>query len=333
MAPSRGGFERATIRRVAAVAGVSPSTVSRTFSHPHLLRPSTVERVSSVAAELGYVPDGSAQALTTGRRGVIGLVVPDIANAFFPPLIRAAQTAAERAGLSTIIGDGNEDGTKEAAMVSRLRGQTDGVILASSRAPEAVLRSLHEVTRLVLVNRDLAGVPRVLIDSAPGMRACVGLLAGLGHTRIAYVNGPATSWSNGERLAAIEDACREHDIVLTTLQARLPDHRGGRAAAAEVLELGVTAAIAFDDVLGQGLLAGLAERGVRVPEQFSLTACDDTVSATTYPPMTTVGCPVREAGEAAVELLVEALGGVDEERVRRLPADMVVRGTTGPVPA
>jgi LacI family transcriptional regulator len=110
-----------TIDRVAAEAGVSRATVSRAFTRPDLLSRETVRHVRAVAKRLGYVPNQTARALSTGRHGNIALVVPDIANPFFPPLIRAVQTRADDAGLSVFLGDSDEDPDREGRAHQQVR--------------------------------------------------------------------------------------------------------------------------------------------------------------------------------------------------------------------
>jgi LacI family transcriptional regulator len=323
-----------TIKVVAAAAGVSTSTVSRVFSRPHLLKESTVAHVTDVATRLGYVPHHAAWALSTGRLGMIAVVVPDIANPFFPPVIRAAQAEASARGISTVLGDTDEDPGKELDLLVKLQQRTDGVVLVSSRLPEEVVRQRGQRGPLVLVNRDVAGVPRVLVDSAPGIREAVDHLAALGHRHIAYVSGPPSSWSDEQRRHAVHERCTALGVVACTLRAHRPDHEEGRVAAGEILAAGATAAIAFDDALAQGVLAGMAERGVAVPRDVSVIGCDDILAATTYPPLTTVHGRSAEAGRRAVDLLLELVEDPDGERDRRhlLPSSLTCRATTAPPP-
>jgi LacI family transcriptional regulator len=324
-----------TIKVVAAAAGVSTSTVSRVFSRPHLLKESTVAHVTDVATRLGYVPHHAARALSTGRLGMVAVVVPDIANPFFPPVIRAAQARASAGGASTVLGDTDEDPAKELDLLVKLQQRTDGVVLVSSRLPEDVVRERGRQGPLVLVNRDVPGVPRVLVDSAPGMREAVDHLAALGHRHLAYVSGPTTSWSDEQRRRAVEERAAALGLAVSVLRAHRPDHEEGRAAAGEVLDAGASAVIAFDDALAQGVLAGLAERGVAVPREVSVVGCDDILAATTYPPLTTVRGRGAEAGRLAVELLLELVEDPDAERDHRrlLPSSLTCRATTAVPPA
>ena len=319
-----------TINQVAAAAGVSKSTVSRAFSRPEMITAETVAHVMEVAKKLGYVPNHTARALSTGRAGTVAIVVPDIANPFFPPLIRGAQAAADQAGFSLLLGDSDEDPTREDVLVSKFGPQTDGIVLASSRMTEEQIRAHAERRPLVLINRDVEGLPRVLIDTATGIAAAVEHLAELGHQHIVYVSGPTSSWSNTERRRAVRAAGRRLGLKISAVAARRSTYEAGVQRVEEILGSGASAAIAFDDLLAQGILAGLATRGISVPAQFSVIGCDDVLAATTYPPLTTVSAHGGDAGRNAVDLLVSSLDGNQADARRVLSTSLVLRSTTAP---
>jgi LacI family transcriptional regulator len=290
----------------------------------------TVAHVMEVAQRLGYVPNHTARALSTGRAGTVAIVVPDIANPFFPPLIRGAQAAADQAGFSLLLGDSDEDPTREDVLVGKFGPQTDGIVLASSRMTEEQIRAHAQRRPLVLINRDVPGLPRVLIDTATGIATAVEHLAGLGHRHLVYVSGPTSSWSNTERRRAVRAAGRRLGLKVTAVAARRSTYDAGVLRVDTILDSGASAVIAFDDLLAQGILAGLAGRGVRVPEQFSVIGCDDVLAATTSPPLTTVSAQGGEAGRAAVDLLVSYLDGNQGDARRVLDTSLVLRSTTAP---
>lgn len=337
MSDGANGSRLPTIGEVAAGAGVSRATVSRAFTQPHRLSARTVARVHEVAGQLGYVPNLNARALRTGRQGAVALVVPDIANPFFPPLIRGAQARADQAGFSVLIGDSEENADKEDVLVAKLAPQTDGFVIVSSRMSDAQIRSHATRRPVVLINRDIEGLPRVLIDTASGIADAVSHLAGLGHRHVVYVGGPSASWSNQQRKQAIRRAGRRLGVKVTAGPAQLSTYDAGRDSAAALVESGATAAVAFDDLLAQGILAGLAHLGVKVPDEFSVVGCDDVLGATTYPPLTTVSAQCAEAGRSAVEILLTLLAH-DETRAAA-PAErrvqetrLVIRATTATAP-
>jgi LacI family transcriptional regulator len=320
-----------TISVIAKKLGVSRSTVSRAFTRPHLLRPETVERVLAAAEDLSYVPNSVARALSTGHNGIIALIVPDIANPFFPPLIRAAQAGADLQDFCVLLGDSAENPDQETRLINRFTKQVDGFVLASSRLPDQALAEHAKRKPLVLVNRDIPRVPRVLVDSTAGIMQSVAHLAELGHENIAYVGGPPGSWSDHQRRRAIAAARAEHGLAVTMLNARPATYAGGTRVVEALLASDATAVIAFDDVVAHGILAGLAERRVRVPDDFSVIGCDDVLAATTYPPLTTVTLHCADAGEIAVSVLLQLLGGRELGDVRySLDSSLTVRGTTGP---
>lgn len=320
-----------TISQVAAAAGVSRATVSRAFSRPDVLKAETVARIRAVSSRLGYTPNRTARALSTGKHGNIAVIVPDVANPFFPPLIRAAQERADAAGFCVFLGNSDEAPEREDNLLARLAGQVEGVVLVSSRLAEARIRAVAALKPLVLVNRDVPGIPRVLIDTAGGIAAAVRHLAGLGHRRIVYVTGPATSWSNEQRKQAVRRAGAETGVEIVALPAVRPSFEAGRRAVPAILHSGASAVIAFDDLTSQGVLAGLHERGLGVPGAFSLIGCDDVVGAMTLPPLSTISSRSREAGETAVSILLDMLSDRGVADVRYvLDTTLVLRGTCGP---
>ncbi|MGD7788682.1 LacI family DNA-binding transcriptional regulator [Propionibacteriaceae bacterium Y1700] len=322
--------KHATIREVAAAAGVSTSTVSRAFSRPELLSAATVERVQREAERLAYVPNQSARALSTGLRQAVALIVPDVANPFFPPLIRGVERRCDELGISVLLGDTDETADKETQLATKLAAQSDGVILAAPRSSEEVLRRLAESTPVVLVNRDLDDVPRVLIDSASGMRSAVEHLATLGHDQIAYASGPSGSWADDQRRQAVRSAARRHKVRVTNLKASRPTFEAGMALAPDLAASDCSAVIAFDDVLAQGIIAGLQRQGVRVPADLSVIGCDDLLAATTYPSLTAIGADIGEAGRRAVDQLMAVINSGDTDAGEAVTMDthLAVRDST-----
>ncbi|MCL2551086.1 MAG: LacI family transcriptional regulator [Actinomycetia bacterium] len=320
-----------TIGDVAAAADVSRATVSRAFSRPELLRPETVDHVKAVAERLGYTANRAAQALSTGRFGNIAMVVPDVANPFFPPMVRTVQSRAEQADLAVFLGDADESAEREAKLAARFSPQVDGFILASPRLSAERIWELADKRPVVLVNRDVEGIPRVLIDSSGGMTEGVVHLKRLGHRRIAYLAGPRDSWSDQQRRSAITRAAAAAGMEVEVIEVGRPSYTAGRSAVSALVAAGATAAVAFDDVVSQGVLAGLELRDIAVPRDFSLMGCDDTLAALTTPAMTSVSAASAAAGTAAADLLVRMLetGRAEPERLT-VATHLVVRATTGP---
>lgn len=323
-----------TLSEVADAANVSSATVSRAFGRPELLNRETVERVHSAAARLGYVPNHAARALSTGRVGNIALIVPDITNPFFAAVMRGGQARAREQGYATFIGDSDEAPELEDMLLGKLAGQVEGFILASSRLPSGRILEHARRRPFVLINRDLPKIPRLLVDTGPSYARAVELLASLGHRAIAYVAGPTRSWSNRQRHNAVSETAQRLGIQLVRIATSRPSFEAGQAATSELIEAGVTAALAFDDVMAQGIMAGLAACGISVPADFSVVGCDGVLAPTVYPPLTSVAAHCAEAGAQAVDLLVEAMQGKAPANKRIvLSTELVIRMTTASRPA
>lgn len=320
-----------TIRDVARQAQVSVATVSRALSSPDLVRATTRERVLAVAADLGYQPNLAARGLITGRTGNIGIVVPDLNNPFFTGVLKGVQAQARQAGHAVFVADSDEDPAAEQQLVLAMAKQVDGVILCSPGIDEQQVRELADATSLVLINRRLRGIPGALMSSGSGMRQIIDHLVALGHKRIAYLSGPRTSWSNKERRKGLRAAVQRHAIDLVDLGPFPPRYEGGLQAADLAMASNVTAIVAYNDIMALGVLARLRDRGVRVPEDVSLTGFDDLMfAALCQPSLTTVAMPVEPTGRLAVDLLMDRLRRGDEARHEELDTQLIVRSTTAP---
>jgi len=324
----------ASIHDVAARAGVSVATVSRSLTAPHTVRDDTRARVLAAAAVLGYEPNRAARGLITGRTGNVGVIVPDLANPYFHAVLKGAQARAREADYAVFVADGQEDAAEEEALIHAMRKQVDGIVLCSSRLAPGTLERLESTPTLVLLNRLVPGRPSVVVDSAGGMRQAMRHLAELGHVRCAFVAGPRGSWSNRERLRGLRACARAVGAELVTIGPVAPQFASGAAAADRVLQDGATAVLAYNDLVAVGILSRLAELGVRVPDELSVVGFDDIPLATMVtPPLTTVAAPTELAGRAAVEVLLDGLehgAARPAAAVQRLEATLVVRGSTAP---
>lgn len=324
-----------TIHDVARAAGVSISTVSRALSRPDRVNGGTREVVLRAADELGYQPSPQARSLLSGRSDTVMLVLPDVTNPFFFGLIRGVQRQAAEAGYAQVVVDTDESAETETRQLLAARKSVDGVVLAASRLDDAALARAAERVPLVAINRSVAGVGSVVIDTPSAVREAVAHLAGLGHTDIACLRGPSGSWSGNRRRRAAAAGARLLGLRVVDLGSHPPTREGGTAATEAVLAAPVTAVLTFNDLQAIGLLAGLAAAGVRVPEDVSVVGCDDIFGADfVSPALTTLAAPVEQAGRLATTLLLERLaapaGTRTSVRREKLPARLVVRGSTGP---
>lgn len=341
-----------TIRDVARAAGVHISTVSRTFSAPHLVNPVTRSRVLAVAAELGYQPNRAARGLITGRTHNVGVLVADIANPFFPPIIKAATAAARARDYSVFLADTDEDPLAEAALVTTIAKQVDGVLLCSPRMSDRRIEEACRDLPLVVVNRRVRGLPAVLMDVASGTRRAVDHLVGLGHAHLLLLGGPASSWSSAQMRNAARAATRAAGVRLEVLGPNTPTVAGGARRAEAVARSGATAVLAYNDLVAIGLIEALHNQGVGVPERLSVVGVDDSDHGQLVrPKLTTVAMPAAAAGRAAMDLLLQivadrppafrveapdtASGRTDGPRAPQIMLDtaLVVRDSTAPPPA
>ena len=324
-----------TIYEVAAKAAVSPSTVSRAFTVPDLVREDTLRRVLDAARELGYAPNRAARALITGKTGNIGVVVPDISNPFFAAMLKGSSARARESGHLLFLADTEEDAALEESLVGAIAKQVDGLVLCAPRLPGPRLLELMGAVPAVFINRTWGQTPSVLMDSADGARQAVEHLAALGHGRLVYLSGPDGSWSNAERRSGLLTAADTAGVEVVELGPFAPAFASGVQAADLVLADGATAVVAYNDLMALGVLSRLATRGVRVPEDVSVIGCDDiAMAAIATPPLTTIAMPTEAAGRAAIDLVLHLLKDPNSSAAgrRALPTQLLVRSSTLPPP-
>ncbi len=314
---------------------MAASTVSRAFTNPGRVNHVTREHVLEVAARLGYSPNPAARALESGRTTTLGLLVPDITNPYFAGVIKGAERAADAAGFTLVLGDTQENPTREERLLARLGGAVDGFVVAASRLPDETLRRSAELTPLVLLNRATPGLPCVVADFDTGTQQIVAHLASHGHRSFVFLGGPAESWSGARRWNGLRVAARQQGLEATRFGPWTPTRASGGAAADAVLAARATAVVAHNDMLAIGVLERLAQRGVDVPGRVSVIGFDDIFGADfCQPPLTTLAEPTEDAGARAVEALVlqARSPAAGESPVRVLPTQLVVRASSGAAP-
>lgn len=325
-----------TLADVAAICGLSMSTVSRALSHPERVNAQTRSRIERTAKELGYVPSRVTRPRLSRRTATIGLIVPDIANPFFAVLAKAVQDRAWKKGYPVLLADTGERAADEVDRARTLGGRADGLILAAPRTDDARLREIAGSLPVALAGREVEGVAGVAIDEFTGMNEAVQYLVSLGHRGICYLSGPSRSWSDRRRRAAIGAACRAHGAELIELGPFEPQVQAGMRAADMIRFRGASAAVAYDDMIALGVIARLAERRVQVGREISVIGVDcGALPGAAYPTLTTVHLPAAEIGALAVDLLLDQLdpvarGTADGRAARlRLESRLVIRGSTG----
>ncbi len=332
---------RVTIRDVAERAGVHPSTVSRVLNPATRGRitPEIVEKVTKVARKLGYTPNQTAQGLRTNRTRTIGVLIPDITNPLFPPVIRGIEDALGNAGYTAILGNTDNIASRERDAVMNMRArQVDGLILATARRNDPIIaQCIAEGLPVVLVNRsaDTDGVSTVVSDDALGISLAVRHLHALGHRAIAHIAGPR-SLSTGETrrqsfIAAMDGVGLKADPRLIAETDAFSEDEGLRAASG-LISAGIrfTAIVAANDLLALGAYEALADAHLACPDDVSVTGFNDMpfVDRLT-PPLTTVRIPHYELGREAARRLVELLETPDSPaRSTTLRPELIVRGST-----
>jgi LacI family transcriptional regulator len=330
-----------TLRDVAEAAGVHAATASRALNPATrgLVSAETARRVMKVAEQLGYRPNPIARGLKTAKSGTVGLVIPDLTNPLFPPIVRGIENVLEPAGYSGLIVNTDNDPAREQAQIEHLRSrQVEGLIVATARVEHPLLAQLHrEGVVMVMVNRPPEGVdvPSVIPDDAAGIELAVRHLAGLGHTRIAHLGGPPSTSTGVTRAGAFRATVRDLGLDDDPALVITTDHWSedeGAAGLRRLLDAGAefTAIVAGNDLIALGCYDVFREREIRCPEDLSVVGFNDIPFLDKLrPPLTTIAIPHQQIGAEAARLLLDAIA--DPARPARsvmLTPSLVVRGST-----
>lgn len=324
-----------TIRDVARAAGVHPATASRALNPrlPGRISAETTQRVVEAAAELGYVVDVVGRSLRTRRSATIGVLVPDLLNPFYPPLLRGVGRALRHAGFEALIASTDNELDQESAIIAGFKArQCDGYIIASATLDDPTVRSLvADGLPVVLVNRlSDAIVPSVVSDDAQGIAEAVRHLRGLGHRKIAHLTGPAQLSVTETREKAFRAAAPKGIVV----HAQTYTAAAGEQACTGLLDSSdVTAILAGNDMIAVGCYAAFDSRGLSCPADVSLVGINNMPLAEWLRPgLTTVAIPQENLGEEAARLIVALVAdpAADLDSVV-LPTRLVVRGSTARV--
>lgn len=323
----------ATIAEVAARAGVSTATVSRVLSGAANALPATRDRVLAAARDLDYRPSAIARALKRRETRILGLLVTDIGNPFYPAVARAVEAAADERGYGIVLVNGGDDPEREIRHLELLlERRVDGLIVASSRVTRRHAARLRRLPiPIVLVNTTAGtGVPAVLTANRRGGAMAARHLVELGHRRIGYIGAPAEHPAVRLRQRGVADALPAGSFPIVVTGDGGVD--GGEAAVDALLREAATGIVGFNDLTAIGALRGLRRAGAAVPADVSVVGFDDIEMASwTDPPLTTVRQPTDQLGSWAVARLVDALHGAVPSRERLLlEPELVVRGSTGP---
>lgn len=323
-----------TMAQVAHYAGVSQASVSRVLNGVTTVDPAIAAKVTRAVAALKYSPSEAARSLVRGRSHTVALLVPDLENPMFQGILKGLTVAAAKDGYRVLVADSAESVDIEAEIAWEARSKCDALVLVSPRMPDAELDQLiQRAAPVVVVNRGVrdVGTAQLSVDYASAVKELGEHLVGFGHTRIAYVGGPAHSYANELRLQGLAEFARSHsDVELLTVHAG-SSMEDGYDAADHVLETGATAAIAFNDLVALGVLSRVREVGVGVPEDLSIAGIDDIPqSRFAAPPLTSMSVPRTEIGRQAWNRLRDVVDGHAGAPGLFYRPTLVARDSTGP---
>jgi LacI family transcriptional regulator len=334
----------AGMKEVATLAGVAVGTVSNVLNHPDLVRPKTRARVEAAMEELGFIPNGSARQLRAGRSRCLGLVVLDITNHFFTEVARGAEDYAQSAGYAVILCNSDEADDKERRYLRVLEEQrVRGIMITPVHGTAPELRRIRDRgTPVVLLDRPgSTGQCSVAVDDRRGGELAVEHLLGLGHRRIALVNGPTAIRQCADRrrgaYRAVQKASLDPAQVLVEVPVTAMNTQSGACAGETLLGLAgpdrPTAVFCTNDMLALGVLRRLGQAGLPVPGELAVVGYDDIdFAADAAVPLTSVRQPKYQLGRAAAELLLDEADRPAEHKHRRLvfTPELVVRASSSP---
>ena len=316
------------IQQVARVANVSTATISRVLNGSPKVKPETFKRVRQVIEDLHYVPNTSARTLRVGRSQLLGLIVSEINNPFFPELIDAFEAKARESGIDVVFTHTNYQSERLEHCLRRLiERNVDGIAICTSETNREAFEyaRLHR-KRFVLMNQEGARTPynNIYVDHMSGALEAIQHLRDIGHKRIGFISGPTNFESTSDRLEAYAAAMQTCGLSVNPSWIVQGDlhMEGGQAAMEQVLRLTPrpTALLATNDLMAFGALRAAHAQGVSVPEEFSIVGFDNLpICDMVTPPLSSVDIPRREIAAHAFRMLTKAA----EPLPRKLPTPTI----------
>ncbi|MDN8617581.1 LacI family DNA-binding transcriptional regulator [Variovorax ginsengisoli] len=307
-----------TIRDVALAAGVHVSTVSRALNPDKrsLISAEVLKVVEEAARKLGYRPNRAASALRTGRTHTIGVLVPDITNPVFPPILQGIEASAAARGYFVFVTNVVDHALARPIVERMLAQRVDGLVLAIATRDDPLVDYIGKAgLQAVLVNRadETGRLPAVVSDDRLAMKLAVDHLVSLGHRRIAHLAGPQNVPTGVGRRQGVEQALRDRGLELASVEeCEGYSREAGRAAMQRLLDVyeRPQAVVCCNDLVALGAYDVLRERGIRVPQDISITGHNDMpLVDMVNPPLTTIRLPHRELGWRAAEMLFDGIEG------------------------
>src|SRR5580658_4323327 len=338
--PSNQRRPRVSIRDVASRAGVSIATVSRAVNRIPTVDPELAKRVWQTIEEVGYLPNNQARALVSGRSRMLGLIVSEITNPFFPELVQEFDNLAVAQGYEVLVGSTNYDPARTESLIRRmLQRNVDGVAVMTFGIEEELVQKLVEREfPLVFVDAgpNLPNIRVLKVNYGEGIRQAVQHLAALGHRRIAFISGPLRLRSAVARRDAFRKSMAELGLSVPADHIVEGDHtmEGGIGAMERLTAANEvpTAVMCSNDMTAIGALHALYRTTHHVPEEISVVGFDDIhLAQFMLPPLTTVQMSCTHLAAAAVEALragIERDHAKAETKEWRIPTQLVVRQST-----
>ena len=333
------------IRAVAALAKVSIATVSRTINGAPVVSDKLAKRVWQAIEQLNYFPNTQARSLVSGRSRILGIIVENITNPFFPELIQSFEEIAVANGYEILVSSSNSDPAVLTNCVRRMiERKVEGVAVLTFGEEEPVLEQLayHDIP-IVLAefHLDDPKASTILLDYATGIRAAIRHLMGLGHRKIAFLAGPHTIHSAVTRENNFRTAMYEADLPIEQNWIIECNHtpKGGIAGFERLQSLAQrpTAILCSNDMTAIGVLRAAYLKGLKVPQDFSVVGLDDIDFAEfTLPPLTTIRLSRIDLARASFEALRQQVEKGPTDTVQHeflVSTELVVRGSTAPPPA
>lgn len=330
----KAGNHMASIRDVARLAGVSPSTVSRVMNGTANVNDEKVKRVQQAIQETGFRPNELARMLYRKSSNIIGVIVPNIENPFFSEIARSIEEESYKHGYRILLCSSNDDTEKEQINIQMLvRMKADGIILMTNSTTRDYANIIVDVPVVVVDRRVVMGneVAYIQADHYEGGRLALKHLVECGCRSIVCMRGPLELTSGRDRYRGYEAAAKENGIRIQVVDAGYSFKDGDEATEILLREYpDVDGIIAPNDMVALSVYKNLFRRGIRVPQDIQLIGFDDIPLAELLTPeLTTIEQPIRTMGRMAVEIIVKNSEGEPFEKDNILPVKLVRRETTG----
>lgn len=328
------------IKDIASEAGVSTATVSHVINKTKYVSDETRERVERAIEKFNYHPNAHAQMLARGRSNMIGLLVSDISNPFFPEIIKSIEAAVFEAGFHLILLNTNYQPDRALEYVRRLlQMKVAGIILMIAEFDRSLIDEFkNKKTSVVFHDLGVVGekMSNIILDYAAGIDEAVRHLVSLGHSKIVHIAGSHDIYSAGVRQTAFVESMKKyfHADVETKIYEGDFRFEGGRHAAHQILAEAdlPTGIVVANDLMALGAIQEFKAAGLRIPEDISIVGFDDIAFASLADPaLTTVCSPRMEIGRRAFEALALTMEKPRQQGIEiRIPTHLVERKSTAP---